>query len=446
MNDMTVGSPLKKIVLFAIPLLIGNIFQLFYNMADTFIVGKTIGVYALAGIGASGSIMFLILGFSQGFASGLSIPIAQAYGAKDYARVSRSVHINWLLAVSVSLVMTLVSSLLLRPMLEFMGTPSEIIDYTTSYLRVILGFMSVTVLFNMLSNMIRALGDSRTPLYFLMIAGVTNIVLDYILIVYFKIGVMGAGIATIISQGLSVALCLVMIRRNFPLLRLNWRQLDLRKDEVLQHCKIAFPMAFQMSIIAIGAISVSMALNKIGAVAVASYAACQKIEQVALLVLMSFGVAMGTYVGQNYGAKQYDRIRQGVRQVTYLSMGVSVVSAIIFVVFGKYMIGFFVTGESVAEMIHYGGIFFLLNSPCYFILGLLFIYRYTLQGLGNSVVPTIAGIMELVMRVVAAFVLSDWIGFAGPAIASPLAWLGAAIPLGIAYHTKKHQLHTLDLK
>lgn len=442
MNDMTQGSPLKKIVIFAIPLIIGNIFQLFYNMADTFIVGKTMGLEALAGIGASGSVLFLILGFSQGFTAGLSIPIAQAFGAKDMEKVKRSVLLNWILALSVSIILTMLSTIFLRQILIFMGTPENIIEYTYSYLNVIFTYMTVTVLYNMLNNMMRSLGDSRTPLYFLICAALTNIVLDYVFIVYFGMGVAGAGIATIISQSLAVVLCLVAIYRHWPLLRLQFSHVDIRKDELFYHCKIAFPMAFQASIIAIGAISVTMALNKLGAVAVASFSAAQKIEQVVILILMSFGVAMATYVGQNFGAKQFERIRQGVKQITILSILVSVFFGIIMVVFGRYIVAFFISGPDSEQMLAYGKIFFNLSGPCYWLLSLLFVYRYTLQGLGDSFVPTIAGIMELFMRVGAAFILSDYIGFAGPAVASPLAWVGALIPLSWTYHRKKHRLES----
>ncbi|MDO4775659.1 MAG: MATE family efflux transporter [Aerococcaceae bacterium] len=443
MNDMTTGSPLKKIVIFAIPLIIGNIFQLFYNMADTFIVGKTMGVEALAGIGAAGSVMFLVLGFSQGFAAGLSIPIAQAYGAKDYEKVRRSVTINWVLALSVSAVLTVLSLYALPSILAFMGTPSEIIEHTKAYLSVIFGFLLVTVLYNMLSNMMRSLGDSRTPLYFLICAAVTNIVLDYIFIGQLGMGVGGAGLATIISQALAVVLCLMSIYHKWTLLRPNFTKRNLRADEVWYHCRIAFPMAFQASIIALGAISVTMALNRLGAVAVASFSAAHKVELVVILILMSFGVAMATYVGQNFGAKQFERIKQGVRQLTILSVFMSVVFGLMMIVGGKHLVAFFVSGENAGQMLVYGETYFYMNAPFYWLLSLLFIYRYTLQGLGDSVVPTIAGFMELIMRVAASFILSGIWGFAGISIASPLAWVGAVIPLSYAYHTKKNKLATL---
>lgn len=442
-NDMTTGSPLRKVIVFSIPLIIGNVFQLLYNMADTFIVGRTMGVEALAGIGAAGSVMFLILGFSQGFTAGLSIPIAQAFGARDYRKLQRSVLINWVLSIVVSVLLMLISLMVLRPLLEFMNTPANVIEYTYSYLNVIFGFMIVTVLYNMLNNMMRSMGDSRTPLYFLIVAATINIVLDYIFIVYLKLGVGGTGIATIISQAISVLLCMIAIHKNWPILRVRF-DVGLVKKEWMYHLNIALPMAFQASIIAIGTIAVTMALNQLGAVAVASFSASQKIDQVVILILQSFGMAMATYVGQNFGARKFDRIIQGVRSVSILSIIVSILAGIILIVFGKTLVAFFVSGDSSQQMIEYGAMYFKMVAPMYWTLSLLFIYRYTLQGLGDSKIPTFAGFMELVMRVLAAFILGSLFGFMGLSFSSPLAWIGSAVPLGITYHRRKHHLDTLE--
>ena len=440
MKGMTKGSPLKNIVLFSIPLIIGNFFQLLYNMVDSFIVGRTLGVNALAGLGASGSLMFFILGFSQGFTSGLSIPTAQAFGAEDYPKVKRSVFINWLSSILIGLILTCISTYFLRDILLFMNTPTEIIDYTYDYLKIIFGGMLMTILYNMLSNLMRALGDSRTPLYFLVVAMLTNIVLDYIFIVYFHWGTFGAGVATIISQGVSVVLLMWTIRRKWPLLQIDWKHLKVEKEELVHHWKIGLPMAFQASIIAIGSLSVTFALNQFGPLAVAGFTASQKIDQVVNLILMSFGVAMATYVGQNYGAHQFDRIKQGVRSVTFLTLTVAIFAGIFLIFFGGNLVTIFADGNSQADIYAYGQQYFRFTAPFYWLLSLLFIYRYTLQGLGDSFIPTVAGIMELIMRVIAAFVLSQFMGFNGIVLANPLAWLGALLPLSFAYHKRKNRL------
>lgn len=442
MNDMTSGSPLKKVVLFSIPLIIGNLFQLLYNMVDTFIVGRTMGLEALAGIGAAGSVSFLILGFSQGFAAGLAIPIAQAYGARDYRKLQRSVLLNWILSIVVSLILTGIALSILRPLLELMRTPPEIIDYTYAYLSTIFGWIIVSIFYNILNNMMRSLGDSRTPLYFLIVAAVTNIVLDYAFIVYLGWGVGGTAIATVISQGLAVTLCLIVIQLRWPILKVRL-DVGVKKEELAYHLKIALPMAFQASIIAIGAIAVTSALNTLGPVAVAAYSASQKIDQVVIQILMSFGVAMATYVGQNFGAQKYDRIRQGVRLVSRLSVSIAILSGLLLIVFGKELVMFFISGEGADLMVDYGQQFFLVNGPCYWILSLLFIYRNTLQGLGDSKIPTITGFIELIMRVLASFILGHYFGFMGLAASSPLAWMGATIVLAYSYHRKARHLESL---
>ena len=324
MKDMTSGTPIKQILLFSIPLIIGNIFQLFYNMVDTFIVGRTLGVNALAGIGAAGSVMFFVVGFSQGFTAGMAIPTAQAYGARDYEKVSRSVAINGVLSTLVVIVMTVLSMFFLWDILYLMNTPAEIIQYTYDYLIIIFGFMAITILFNMLSNLMRALGDSRTPVIALVIAVVINIILDYIFILVFDMGVAGVATATMVSQLIASLICLFYIQKKVYLLKVKARHFKMRKDEMIQHCRIGFPMAFQSSIIAIGSMSVTIALNTLGAEAVAGYSAAQKIDQIVVFVLMSFGVSMATYVGQNFGAKKYDRILRGVKQVLVLSISVSI--------------------------------------------------------------------------------------------------------------------------
>lgn len=434
---MTTGSPIKNIVFFSVPLIIGNFFQLLYNMVDTFIVGRTMGVNALAGLGAAGSLMFFIVGFSQGFTSGMVIPTAQAFGAEDYARVRRSVIINWISSLVVALILTILSTIYLRDLLHFLNTPIEIIEYTFDYLKVIFGGMIMTILYNMLSNLMRALGDSRTPLYFLIVAMLTNIVLDIIFIVYLKWGTFGAGFATVISQGVAVALLLWSISRKWPLLQIDRRAFKLNRDELLSHWRMGIPMGFQSSIIAIGSLSVTFALNGLGPMAVAGFTASTKIDQIIVLILMSFGVAMATYVGQNYGAKQFDRIKAGVRAVTFLTIGVSLVATVVLLLFGGSLVTIFADESSKAIINEYGQMYFNITSPFYWMLSLLFIYRYTLQGLGDSVTPTIAGIMELMMRVVAAFVLSEYFGFSGIVTANPLAWLGALIPLAFAYNRRK---------
>ena len=437
-KDMTSGKPIKLIWNFTIPLLIGNLFQQLYNMADTFIVGRTIGVHALASVGSTGSIIFLILGFANGLTAGLAIPLAQRYGAKNYSGVKRSFYVSILISAMVAILLTILSMLFCRQILEIMQTPVEIIDGAYDYLMVIFAGIFSSMAFNLLSNIFRSIGDAKTPLYFLVIACIMNIILDVVFIAGFGMGVEGAGYATVLSQIFSALACILYIWKKIPILRLNSKDFVAESSDVKEHVRISFPMAFQSSIIAIGAIIIQITLNQLGATAVAAYTAAQKIDQVAILPMMSFGVTMATFVAQNYGAKKYDRIWRGVRDCIKLSLTFAISVGIILNLFSPIFIRAFV-GVGHEEVVELGAIYFITNGTMYSLLSLLFIYRYTLQGVGKTFTPTVAGIMELCMRAFAAVVLSNLYGYTGATMANPLAWLGSLIPLIIAYYLFKNK-------
>ena len=437
-KDMTSGKPIKLIWNFTIPLLIGNLFQQLYNMADTFIVGRTIGVHALASVGSTGSIIFLILGFENGLTAGLAIPLAQRYGAKDYLGVKRSFYVSILISAVVAILLTILSMVFCRQILEIMQTPVEIIDGAYDYLMVIFAGIFSSMAFNLLSNIFRSIGDAKTPLYFLVIACIMNIILDVVFIAGFGMGVEGAGYATVLSQIFSALACILYIWKKIPILRLNSKDFVAKSLDVKEHIRISFPMAFQSSIIAIGAIIIQITLNQLGATAVAAYTAAQKIDQVAILPMMSFGVTMATFVAQNYGAKKYDRIWRGVRDCIKLSLTFAISVGIILNLFSPIFIRAFV-GVGHEEVVELGAIYFITNGTMYSLLSLLFIYRYTLQGVGKTFTPTVAGIMELCMRAFAAVVLSNLYGYTGATMSNPLAWLGSLIPLMIAYYLFKNK-------
>lgn len=437
-KDMTSGKPIKLIWNFTIPLLIGNLFQQLYNMADTFIVGRTIGVHALASVGSTGSIIFLILGFANGLTAGLAIPLAQRYGAKDYLGVKRSFYVSILISAVVAILLTILSMIFCRQILEVMQTPAEIIDGAYDYLMVVFAGIFSSMAFNLLSNIFRSIGDAKTPLYFLVIACIMNIILDVVFIAGFGMGVEGAGYATVLSQIFSALACIIYIWKKIPILRLKSKDFVAESSDVREHVRISFPMAFQSSIIAIGAIIIQITLNQLGATAVAAYTAAQKIDQVAILPMMSFGVTMVTFVAQNYGAKKYDRIWRGVRDCIKLSLTFAISVGIILNVFSPIFIRAFV-GVGHEEVVELGAIYFITNGTMYSLLSLLFIYRYTLQGVGKTFTPTVAGIMELCMRAFAAVVLSNLYGYTGATMANPLAWLGSLIPLMIAYYLFKNK-------
>ncbi|ANY75980.1 MATE family efflux transporter [Paenibacillus ihbetae] len=443
MKDMTQGSPIKLIIMFTIPLLIGNLFQQFYNMADTLIVGRTIGVNALAAVGSTGSIMFFIIGFAQGLTAGLSIITAQRFGAKDIAGVRKSVGTSFWISIVFTIVLTILSVVFTKPALVMMNTPVEILDDAYSYLIVINAGVGAAVLFNLLANLLRALGDSRTPLLFLVIASILNILLDLVFILVFKMGVAGAGLATVISQLFSCLLCLIYIHKKVPLLQFKTADWSIDWAFIGQHMRVGFPMGFQASIIAIGAIILQITLNGLGAMAVAAYTAAQKIDMLATQPMNSFGVTMATFAAQNFGANRIDRIRLGVKQCILLSGSFSILVGALVLFAGPSAVSLFV-GQGQEQLLDLSGQYFLANGTTYLLLSLLFIYRFSLQGLGQSFIPTVAGIMELIMRVVAAMFLSALIGFPGACLANPLAWLGALIPLGTAYYWSMKKLSRPD--
>ena len=431
-NDLTRGSPAKQILFFTIPLLIGNLFQQFYSMADTMIVGRTIGVEALAAVGATGSISFLIIGFSQGLTSGFAVITAQRFGAGDMDGVRKSVTSGILLGAGITVILTAVSVPLARPVLELMHTPEDILDDAHAYIAVIFAGIGASVMFNLLSNIIRALRDSRTPLLFLAAACVLNIGLDFVLILWCWMGVAGAAVATVFSQLVSGGLCLLYMFRRFPVLRLQRRDWIPERRMLLNESRVGLPMGFQMSIIAIGAMILQIALNRLGSTAIAGFIAAQKIDQLANQPMMSFGITMATYAAQNYGAGNMRRIRAGVRRCILMSVGFSIVCGGALILAAKPMAGLFV-GADQPEVLDYVQTYLLLNASLYFLLALLFIFRYTLQGLGKSLFPTIAGVAELLMRTLAALVLANIWGYAGVCLSNPIAWFGALIPLTTAY-------------
>lgn len=438
-QDMTKGNPLQLIIQFTIPMLLGNVFQQFYSMADTYIVSQTIGVEAFAAVGSTGSITFLILGLAGGLTAGLSVVTAQYFGKKDFVSLRRNLAASTIIASVMSLILTVFATLYTRQILEFMRTPANLIDDAYAYLVVIFAGTAASVFYNLLSNIMRAIGDSKTPLLFLAVASVVNILLDYVFILGFHTGVEGAGYATVLSQVISILFCLVYIWKKIPILRINQEDWKLTRKEIMYHLQIGLPMGFQSSIIAIGSMAIQVTLNSLGEAAVAATTAAEKINGIATMPLQSFGVTMATYAAQNYGAGKLNRIWDGVHKITRVVLIYSFVMGTLLVLFGHQLATVFV-GTGNFEILENVRIYFLTNATFYFLLALLFIYRYTLQGLGKSTAPTAAGIMELISRVLAAIVLSKSFGFLGVSLASPLAWLGALIPLTFSYYHTKNVL------
>lgn len=434
-QDMTVGNPFGIILKFSIPILLGNLFQNFYSMVDSIIVGRLLGTNALAAVGITGPVNFLVMGFILGLTSGYAVITAQAFGFKNSEYLKRSIAMNITLNGISAVLFTALSLASSRLIFTLINTPSEIMDLTLDYMNIIFAGISATLLYNTCSCILRAVGDSKTPLYFLIFSSVLNIVLDYVLIKYTGMGVKGAAWATVFSQAVAGVFCLFVIIRKYPELRVSARHFTWNSGFAAQHLKIGLPMAFQFSITAIGVIVLQGALNRFGPAYIAGQAAGAKVEQLISVAAGSFGVVMANYVGQNYGAKRLDRVKSGVWAGTALTLAFSLIAMVIALIFPDQLTGLFIEDGSAnnvevlaasREYLHIVGIFF----PALFI---IFIYRNALQSIGKTFWPLMGGVFELVARSACAFTLPIWFGYTGICVAGPIAWFSAAIPLAIAY-------------
>ncbi len=437
-KNLTEGDPARLILFFTLPLLAGNIFQQLYAFVDTLIVGRFLGVEALAAVGCTGSLMFLFIGFILGFTSGLSIYTGQRFGAKDRRGVRQSVAVCIELSAAASVVLTVIGVAFCRTFLIWMQTPPEILQGAYDFISIIYGGIFTFVLIQMQANILRALGDSRAPTIILASMLFINILLEPVAILWLGWGIPGAALATVVAWLIGNVICFFYIRAKVPAMHTRWSDWKPDRQVVMAHLKIGIPMGFQASVIAIGTVILQVALNHLGPVAVAAYAASQKVDSVALMPTMSFGMAMAAYTAQNYGARKFARIEEGVKKCIYMSVGFSIAAGAAVIFFGPSIMHLFV-GDGQEQVIEYGQTYLVVNGVCYWILALLFIFRFTLQGLGKSMAPTIAGVMELIMRAAAAVFLVEWLGYLGACCASPLAWIGACVPLAVAFFlTRKH--------
>ncbi|MGP7960413.1 MATE family efflux transporter [Sanguibacter sp. A247] len=441
---LTAGTPWRVILFFALPLLIGNVVQQLYQVADAWVVGRELGVNALAAVGSTGAMMFLLLGFAWGMTSGFAIPTAQAFGAGDAAGVRRSVGAGIALTGLATLAVMAIGALFARPLLALMQTPAELLDEATTF--AVISFLGgfATMYFNYLAAIIRAIGDSRTPLVFLSISCVLNIGLVYLFVAVLDGGVAGAAYATVAAQAFSVALCVNHVRRRIPALHITRSDLRVSRAELGLHLRIGLPMGFNASIIAIGSLAVQVRLNTMGADAVAAWTTAVRVDGLAVAFLASIGLAVSTFAAQNYGAGLPARIRRGVKEGTLMAVGVSLVLALILITAGSSIIRSFV-GEGEEDVVALAHKFLVINGVFYWALGMLFTIRGALQGMGRTLIPTATGVIELVMRVVAAIILGGLFGFVGVAWGNPLAWLGAVVLLVPAWFSALRALRLDEL-
>lgn len=432
-RDMTVGSPGKMILQFTFPLFIGNVFQQLYNMADTIIVGKFVGANALAEVGSTGTIMFLIIGFLQGLTAGFTVPTAQKFGAGDLKAMRKTVGSAAILSAIVSVIMTVVSMLGMKSLLHLLNTPSDIFQDAYSYIMVICAGIFAQVLYNLLASILRALGNSKIPLYFLILAAGLNVVLDLLFIIVFHMGAVGAAYATVISQGVSGALCLIYIVKKVPVLKMKKDDWKMNGHLVKIQFSVGFPMALQYSITAIGSMMMQSALNILGSVVIAGFTAGSKIEQLVTQAYVALGTTMATYSAQNMGAGKIDRIRKGFKNAMIIGTIYSIVTSIFVMTAGKYLTPLFLS-ENLGEIMGYVDIYLKCVGMFFIPLAIVNIFRNGIQGMGYGLLPMMAGVAELIGRGVVAIIASQKRSYVGVCMASPVAWILAGGLLLVMYY------------
>ena len=430
-KDLTHGEPVKLMFMFSIPLLIGNIFQQFYNIADIIIVGRTLGMNALAAVGAVSPLFFLIVFIIVGLTNGFSILTGQRFGAKDYKGVRRSVVISTILSNLFTLIFIIVCTYLLNDILSWMNVPEEIYQNAYLYMFIAILGLVITNFYNLLASIIRALGDSLTPLYCLIIASIVNIILALFFILKLGWGVPGSAVALIMSQGISGLLCILYVKYKFPILHLkksDWIFSKLDLSFALEHLKVGLPMAAQFFLIGAGILC-----NSFGPDVIASFTASLRIEQIAVLPMVTFGVALSTFVAQNFGAGYYSRIRTGVKRASLINIGLSLFMAFIMHFWGANIVRIFV-GAGNNHIVNLAHSYLFVSSLFYFFLGQIFIYRNALQGMGRVTIPVLSSIGELLVRAFSAIYLAKIISYYSVFYAGPIAWVTASLVVAIGYY------------
>lgn len=430
---------MKLIIGFTIPIFIGNIVQQFYSVIDSIIVGQYLGVNALAAVGSTGSLTFLVIGWIMGVTGGFTIIIAQRFGAGDEKGVKHYTAMSYYLCIFMAVIMT--AGLLAANgwILRLMNTPAEIFDDTYQYIQVIYIGLAATIAYNLLASILRALGDSRTPLYFLVLSSVLNIILDLLFIACFSMGVKGAAYATVVSQVFSSVLCMIYMLKKYSLLRIGIEDAHYSGKSAKRLLGMGAPMGLQFSITAIGAMTVQVALNGLGPIYIAAFTACSKIQNIITQAFPSLGASIAMFTGQNTGAGRIDRVREGVKADIIITLACSVISMFAVLVFGDPLARIFISDEG-GMVVKQARIYFYAVAGFYPALGLIFVYRNVLQGLGYGLLTMLGGLFELFARALVVIILSKPFGYLGICFANPVAWIFALIPLIPAYYYRMKKL------
>ena len=432
---MTKGNPYKLILQFALPLMLGNIFQQMYTLVDTMVVGKGVGVDALAAVGASDWLNWMSLGILAGLAQGFSIPMAQEFGAGHTEKLRKTIGNAMALSAACAVVLLVIFQLVALPVLRLLQTPAEILPTAMVYIRIFFAGIPITMAYNVLAATLRAMGDGRTPLYAMIAASVTNIVLDVLFVMVFPFGIAGAAVATLIAQVVAAVYCYVALSK-IGGLKLKKEDFVLEQHRTGHLLRLSIPLAFQNAIIAVGGMIVQFVVNGFGVLFIAGYTATNKLYGLLEMAAVSFGYAISTYVGQNVGAGEQKRLTSGHVAAMVVSLATSFVITIAMLLFGKLFIGMFLSGTP-EEILAAGAVawrYLLFMSLALPALYLLYVYRSALQGMGNTFIPMLSGILEFVMRTGMVLGLTAFVGSDGIFWAEISAWIGAAVLLGISYY------------
>ena len=425
--DMTQGEPARLLVLFAIPMLIGGIFQLMYNMTDTLVVGRFASVDALAAIGATGSTTSLIMMLGQGLTNAVSVVISQAEGAGRQDRMKSCVAHAVYLVLAGSLVLGLASLFGARPFLTLLGTPENIINDAVSYVQITGGLSIALTAYNGVAAVLRAIGDSKTPLYFLILCSLLNVVLDLVFVIAFHGGVPGVAIATVISQAVSVVLCVFYMVRRYPRLRPDAASFLFDGEIIREYLSIGLPMCFQSGVLCVGMFVITAVINSFGSDIVAAYTIGGKVEQLATLSFSNLAFSFSVYAGQNYGARLYRRIGEGLKKGLFIIVGLTILSSAVMLLFARPLAQIFLE-EDVAAVLD-GAVAMIRTEACFFwALGIIWAVNSTLRGMGLVRIALVSSIVELVCKIGISVTLSQVIGSAGIWIAAPSGWVLGLIP------------------
>lgn len=444
-NDLTTGSPFKVILKFCIPILLSSLLQQFYSMVDTIVVGQFLGTDALAGVGATGSINFMIVGFCIGITFGFALPIAQHYGGKNFSTMRKFIYNSIWVTAGFGVFMTVIVCILCRDILVWMSTPENIMEYAYVYIFIIFAGIPITLAYNLLSSMIRSVGDSQTPFIILLLSAIVNIGVDILSVTVINLGVAGPAFATLLAQLFSVVLCLIVIKRKFTFMKIQHDEAKVSWKYIGILCKMGIPMGLQYSITAIGTIILQIGINSLGSAAVAAVTAAGKISNFLGCTTEALGSTMATYAGQHIGAGKIGRIRQGLRAANMMGIIYSVVIFVVMVFTSKYWLLLFLKPTE-TQIIADASKWLIIVTAFYILLTFVNVFRFTIQGAGYSGLAIMAGVLEMIARSVVGVWMIPLLGFTGVCIASPVAWIMADAFLIPMYLRIMNKLERKEIK